>query len=156
MTGHGSDGIVSHYSTNLTIARNILKNNPFGIHISNAAGPVTISNNTVDGSAWLGIYAEQSPVTVTSRNNIVANGGYGWAWDGIGTISSDYEDVYNNANDYNYTVPVTPGAQSISADPSFVQTTDPAAADYYALNPGSPCIDAGTDVGYGTNIGAVP
>ncbi|MEP6992909.1 MAG: right-handed parallel beta-helix repeat-containing protein [Acidobacteriota bacterium] len=154
--GFGSDGIVSHYSTGLVIRRNILKNNPFGIHVSNAAGPVTLYNNTVDGSAFLGIYAEQSPVAVTSRDNIIVNGGYGWAWDGIGTISSNYDDVYNNASNYGYTVPVTPGAQSISASPNFVQTVDPTAADYYRLSPGSPCIGAGIDVGYGTNIGAVP
>ena len=158
VTGFGSDGIVSHYATGNggQIVRNIVKNSPLGIHISNAHGAFNIYNNTVDGSAWLGIYAEQSPITVTSRNNIVVNGGHGWGWDGVGTISSNYEDVFNNIGNYNYTVPVTPGANSISAAPNFAQTIDPTAANYYKLNPGSPCINAGTNVGYGVNIGAVP
>jgi hypothetical protein len=102
------------------------------------------------------MYMEQSSgVTVTSRNNIISNGGYGWGWDGIGTVSSDYDDVYNNTSNYNYTLPVTPGANSISANPLFIQTTDPTASDYYKLNSGSPCINAGTSLGYGTSIGAV-
>ena len=158
VAGQG-EGITSHYSTGLTIRRNITAGNPFGIHISNAAGPVTLSNNTVDQSAFLGIYVEQSHVgaTVTSRDNIVTNGGYGWAWDGVQTMpSSNYDDVFGNAHNYNYTVTVTAGANSISANPNFAQTTDPTQATYYQLNAGSPCLTSGTDLGLGlgTRIGA--
>jgi hypothetical protein len=156
VTGFGTDGIVSHYSTGLVIQRNIIKNTPVGVHVSNATGAVHLYNNTSDLSSWLGIYVEQSPVTVTSRNNIIVNGGYGWGWDGTGTISSDYEDVYNNTHNYDYRVPVTPGSHSISADPNFVSnTTDPTNPTYYQLNSGSPCINAGIDVGL-PFLGAAP
>lgn len=37
-----------------------------------------------------------------------------------------------------------PGTGNISADPAFVQTADPAAAGYYRLNAGSPCINVGS------------
>ncbi len=156
VAGQG-EGITSHYSTGLTIQRNVTAGNPMGIHISNATGPVTLYNNTVDQSAWLGIYVEQSQagVTITSRDNIVTNGGYGWAWDGAGTMpSSNYDDVFGNT--LNYRVPVTSGANSISANPNFVQTTDPTQATYYQLNAGSPCLTSGTDLGLGlgTHIGA--
>jgi parallel beta-helix repeat protein len=156
VAGQG-EGITSHYSTGLTIQRNVTAGNPMGIHISNATGPVTLYNNTVDQSAWLGIYVEQSQagVTITSRDNIVTNGGYGWAWDGAGTMpSSNYDDVFGNAQ--NYRVPVTPGGNSIIANPNFVQTTDPTQTTYYQLNAGSQCLTSGTDLGLGlgTHIGA--
>jgi hypothetical protein len=42
---------------------------------------------------------------------------------------------------------VTPGLNSISANPNFIQTTNAALPTYYRPADGSPCIDAGTNVG---------
>jgi parallel beta-helix repeat protein len=126
-----------------------------------ASGPVHLYNNTVDGNSYLGIYAESPGGTVTSRNNIVTRNGVGWAWNGTGTVSSNYDDVFGNTSNYSYHGTVAAGSNNLSANPVFVQTTDPTLPTYYELSAGTPCIGAGTDVGLAysgsaPDIGAVP
>jgi uncharacterized repeat protein (TIGR01451 family) len=147
VSGHGNAGIRSDLSTGLIVRRNITKGNVIGLHMAGATGPATLYNNTVDGNSYLGIYAESPGGTVTSRNNIVTNNGVGWAWNGTGTVSSNYDDVFGNTSNYSYHGTVAAGGNSISANPVFVQTTDPTLPTYYQLSSGSPCINAGTDVG---------
>ncbi len=125
------------------IQRNIVSNQFFGIYLADTTGTSTVYNNTVDASVLSGIEV-QGAATVVSRNNILTNNGYGIRADPGASVSSNYEDAYNNTNQYSG---VTPGPNSISANPLFIQTVDPTLATYYRLNGGSPCIDAGANVG---------
>jgi len=91
-----------------------------------------------------GMYNDKdSSPTVTNcclvNNSASANGGGIYARVSSPTI--DYSDVWNNSpNDYDG---CSPGPHDISQDPMFV---NPAAQDFHS-KPGSPCIDAGTNVG---------
>ncbi len=147
VSGHGNAGIRSDFSAGLVVQRNIARGNIIGVDMAAASGPATLYNNTVDGNSYLGIYAESPGGTVTSRNNIVTNNGVGWAWNGAGTVSSNYDDVFGNTSNYSYHGTVAAGGNSIGANPVFVQTTDPTLPTYYQLSSGTPCIDAGIDVG---------
>jgi parallel beta-helix repeat protein len=156
----GSDGLFTMFSGSPVIQRNIVSGGRGGIHVAHCTGSVKLYNNTVDSNSFLGVYSEDTGGTVTSRNNIITNNANGWAWDSIGTIDSNYDDVWNNVSNYTYHGTVAPGPNSISANPNFIQTTNPALSTYYRPAEGSPCIDAGTNVGLpvgGTapDIGAV-
>lgn len=129
-----------------TIQRNIARGNYIGIHFAGSTGTVSLYNNTADSNTYLGVYSERSG-GVTSRNNIISNNGIGWGWDSIGSVSTNYDDVFNNTNNYNYHGLVVAGPNNISANPNFIQTGNPAASDYYKLSGGSPCGNAGTNVG---------
>lgn len=156
VTGQASDGIRSDNSNVLTVQRNVVSGNRIGIDIAHSTGAVKLYNNTADASSYLGFYAESPSGTVTSRNNIIMGSAVaGWGWNGIGTIDSNYDDVFNNTSNYVFHGTVAPGGNSISASPSFVQTSNPALATYYKLNAGSPCIDKGVNVGL-TFLGAAP
>jgi len=81
------------------------------------------------------------------KNCIFVNSSAGWAGGGGGLYADashpiDYNDVWNNTPN-NYGGSCSPGPHDIDQDPMFV---DPVAHDYHS-KPGSPCIDAGTNVG---------
>ena len=98
-----------------------------------------IINNTIVSNSAEGIQANQG--TVLARNNIIYdNEGGIHSYLGGATVSSDHNAFWDNGWDY---AGVTPGPGDISADPLFVN----AAAEDFHLQPGSPCIDAGTNVG---------
>jgi parallel beta-helix repeat protein len=141
------DGILVDGATGVTVQRNIVQGGYVGLHVANSTAPITLYNNTSDANTYLALYVEGATGTVTSRNNVLTNTPFGWGWDGKGTVSSDYEDLWGNGNNYGYHGTVTPGANSISANPNFVQTSNPGLATYYALPAGSPCRDTGTNVG---------
>lgn len=145
--GFGSDGLRVDFANGVTVQRNITRGNLIGLHVANSGGGVTLNNNTADANTFLGFYSEGTAGTVTSRNNVITNNAFGWGWDGVGTISSNYDDVFANGNNYNFHGAVAPGANSISANPAFVQTANPALATYYQLGAGSPCRDTGLNVG---------
>jgi parallel beta-helix repeat protein len=146
----GSAGIFASGSSGLVIQRNIVEGSYMGVWMSHPNGGFTLYNNTVDSNDYLAVYAEGPTAAVTSRNNILTNNGVGWAADSPASaalVSSDYEDVWNNKANYVFHGTVATGAHSISASPNFVQTADPTLATYYKLNPGSPCIATGVNVG---------
>jgi parallel beta-helix repeat protein len=133
------------------IRRNILSNQFAGIWLEGTTGNATIQNNTVDRTVLAALQL-QNPAAVHSRNNIFVNGGYGIRHQGTGSVNSDYDDVFNNMINYQG---ASAGANSRSANPLFLQTVDPTLSTYYGLNGGSPCIDAGTNVGLAFH-GAAP
>jgi hypothetical protein len=145
--GFLTDGLRVDLANGVIVQRNITRGNYIGLHVANSSGTVTLYNNTSDANTYLGFYSEGATGTVTSRNNVITNNAFGWGWDGDGTISSNYDDVFANTNNYNYHGVVTPGANNISSSPGFVQTSNPALATYYALPSGSSCRDTGLNVG---------
>ena len=145
-----AEAIYSYGSSGLVIRRNIAAENYIGVSVVNPAGGFTLYNNTLDSNDYLGVYAENPTAAVTSRNNIITNNGIGWATDSQASanrVSSNYDNVFNNQSNYVFHGTVAAGANSISAAPGFVQTTDPSLGTYYRLAPGSPCLNTGVAVG---------
>jgi hypothetical protein len=147
VAGFGAAGIRVDGANGVKLQRNIVRASYVGLHVANSTAPITLYNNTSDANTFLALYVEGATGAVTSRNNVLTNSPFGWGWDGKGTVSSDYEDLFGNGNNTNYHGAVTAGANSISANPAFVQTANPALATYYALGGGSPCRDTGVNVG---------
>ncbi len=83
------------------------------------------------------------------RNSIVAfNAGYGIFCDGAPVIT--YNNVYGNGINYGGTAAA--GIGGISVDPLFMD----AANNDYRLSRGSPCVDAGADLGLTPDLDQVP
>lgn len=126
-------------------------------------------NNTILGNGLRGaFYLESGGVSGSTinniyiRNNIIQGvvGNYGWLaiWDGTGTINSiyvDHNDIYNNVNSNavyyrnGKTVTNYVSNNNIGINPLFVSSTD------FHLQAGSPCLNAGIDVGLPYN-GSLP
>jgi parallel beta-helix repeat protein len=144
-----------------TVQGNISARNYQGITLSSSTGTLSLYNNTVDGNFFFGVYAE-SPQTVISRNNSITNNGIGWGWNGIGTVDSNFDNVWNNVAQYTYRGTVTAGPRNLNANPLYLQNGNPLLPTYYRLGVGSPNIDAGTAangglpfLGLAPDIGAV-
>jgi hypothetical protein len=146
----GGIGLWSWGTAAPRIERNIASGNYIGLQVSHTTGVAEVFNNTADSNGYMGIYAE-SPASLSGRNNIVTRNWMGWRWNGSGAVQTSYDDVWSNNTNY---VGMT-GSSSISADPLFTQTSDPSLATFYRPSPGSPCIDAGIDVGL-PFLGAAP
>jgi len=125
--------------TNVTVSRNLIFGNWFGIV---TYGNDDIINNTISNNA-----VNLNPCwTAIIKNNIVVNGLEGIRNQSAGLAVVSYNDVWGNIE--NYTGGVTsPGEGDISADPMFC---DPDSDNYY-LDGASPCLGAGEG---GVNIGA--
>ncbi|MBC8422446.1 MAG: right-handed parallel beta-helix repeat-containing protein, partial [Chloroflexi bacterium] len=101
-----------------------------GLHLN---GPATLMNVTVSDNDGGILFNPQFSATLRITNSIIYNNGHSlWSSD-AGTVQVAYSDVEGG----------WPGTGNIDADPRFV---DPASGDYH-LQPGSPCIDAGTSAG---------
>jgi hypothetical protein len=90
-----------------------------------------------------GMYNYNSSPAISNSifvGNTASQGGGIWAG-GSSSPTIDYNDVWNNSPDDYYGC--SAGPNDISQDPLFVH---PALGDYH-LQPGSPCIDAGTNKG---------
>lgn len=120
----------------------------YGIYNNGSSN--TIINNIVNylrADGWwgttMGIY--NSGASSKISNNVVYNCIYG-----IYEIGTDNDISYNNTwlVSVPYYGPVS-GPDNINVNPLFAGGADPSIADYYILQPGSPCIDAGDpDPGY--------
>ena len=144
--GPWGGGIITAVGSSPMITNNYVAGNKVtdlgnGIFV-NSSSP-EIRNNTIVANGGTGrgdgILIWPESATPTIINNIIAYNGYGIVH---GTSSfagvADYNDVYGNTTDY---AGVSPGPHDISADPMFVD----AANGNYALEPGSPAADAGTN-----------
>ncbi|UCC67460.1 MAG: cadherin-like domain-containing protein [Armatimonadota bacterium] len=107
----------------------------------------TIINNTIhhstaaEGSA---VYVGDRVGTVVVRNNIVTSSTDGCALGSADPVDSDFNCLWDNVCDYEGAW--APGPNDLHADPLFVSAT-PSAPCSFVLQAGSPCIDAGTNVG---------
>jgi len=130
-----NDGVIHH--------NQIFGNGWDGIWGDRIGGFTHVYNNTIYNNGQAGLrFSNVSLGTgnVKSRNNISVQNDYGlWVNSGGLPIDNDYNDIWNNSTDYFGSAPAYQGANSISADPLFV---NPGAADFN-LGVGSPCIDSG-------------
>jgi parallel beta-helix repeat protein len=119
---------------NNLIANNQAVNNAGGILVYGGAYP-DIINNTISGNTTGGIRIDGS-IGINVFNNIIANhtGSYGISAAGGASFTPAYNDVWNNATNYQG---VSAGTGSISSDPKFVD------ASYYYLQASSPCVNTG-------------
>ncbi|MGC8864005.1 MAG: hypothetical protein ACP5R5_14710, partial [Armatimonadota bacterium] len=120
-----------------------------------------IVNNVFDGGyvqllSWNGGSSGPGSTGTMLFNNVFRGAGYSaiMNWDDLTDLAHGYNCFWNNARNYFQTTVVGPG--EITADPRFPGGSPP---DYH-LVPGSPAIDAGTDVGIGyvgtrPDIGAI-
>ena len=111
-------GIITSYDNSVRVINNTTVNNQYGVWISStstALATVTIENNIVTSNSICGVGEHTSSAA---------------------TVTTAYNDVWNNATDlYN----VSGGAGAISQDPAFIDAN----SQNYHLHFASPCIDAG-------------
>jgi len=137
-------GIRNNFS-NPVIHTNVIDRNYYGIFNSNSSP--TITNNTIVGNTVHGI-ANNTLSSPTMTNNIITNNGTlnwhrGIHSDGTGTVTNDYNDVWNNPGG-NYSASIIVGAHSISQDPLFVSY--PTDLHLLCTPTQSPAIDTGNNV----------
>lgn len=134
--------IVEISANNCEITNNVIRNNnSSGIHV-NTSNSIFIYHNTVVYNNSTGIVPYNASTIV--KNNIVCFNTAGIARD----ATIQYNDVYGNIQNYQFTPDPTGSNGNISVDPLLNTST-------YRLNSGSPCINAGTNLGIPFN-GSAP
>lgn len=114
--------------------------------VDSRLGAGTVANNTIVANNGAGIYwANTWP---TNINNLVAGNARGFERGVAGTSDAEirFNDVYGNtvletAADYDNTADRTGSAGNLSADPQFANF----AVGNFHLQPGSPCVNAGSN-----------
>lgn len=120
-----------------SVVNNVLwRNTQYGVYCA-AAGSSIVNNTISDTVAGPGIYCLAQGLSLV--NNIVAFCAIGIKADGAVPMLT-HNDVYGNTPRY---VGLPPGPTDIAADPRFGNRAE---GDLHLLA-GSPCIDAGTNVG---------
>ena len=138
-TAGSGGGIASHNSSPVIRNNLLIQNMATGehgggaIYVFGTSSKPTVTGNTISGNNASsdkggGIYLGEGEATIA---NCILWQNQGDLWNG--------EAAYSNVSN----LIANPGIGNISADPVFVQTTDPDGPDYYRLKPESPCIDAG-------------
>ncbi len=136
----GSGGGIAGFNASSVIRNNLLIQNAstgedgggaiysFGTSAKPAITGNTISGNIAGTANGGGIYIKEGQAIIL--NCIL--------WQNQG-------DLFNGAVTYSVvtSLQTNPGTGNLSADPLFLQTTDPDAAGYYRLGETSPCVDAG-------------
>lgn len=113
----------------------------------------TIYNNSQSGSAGIELASNSTGATI--KNNIIKGADYGIAGDPAS--ASSIEEDYNILS-VTTTVRapgITAGAHTITSDPLFV-TTLPVTSNDLKLQPGSPAIGSGSNLGTPYNLGMDP
>ncbi|MBK7143227.1 MAG: right-handed parallel beta-helix repeat-containing protein [bacterium] len=122
------------YVTNVYIHHNVIRDNTInfwaasGVYMNDASGVRVINNTFVNNTRGIYVFSANSP---NIRNNIIVGSTYEALPTGL--TNSDFNCVYENGSNND------PGPNGISADPMFL---DPGSLQY-ALQPGSPCLNAG-------------
>jgi hypothetical protein len=144
---HEEIGIALGYNVQNTIVRNNIVTDCAsygGIFGNTVVGSPQIIHNTVVGNTnGIGFWYRGTPII---KNNIVVNNKESGIVVGGNPTYGVAEPVYSHNNLWNNTINwnnLDPGEGAISENPIFVNESG---GDYH-LQKGSPCIDAGTDVG---------
>ena len=148
------NGLYMNGSSETTLTQNIISSNSgYGISCGEQSN-MTITNSTVTDNVSGGILAvRQSSFTII--NSILWNNGFNYEVELYGSDWPESTISYSNVQggwDSVYSDPESSppmwGEGMIEMDPLFV---NPAGDDYH-LNPNSPCIDAGIDMGVYADI----
>jgi parallel beta-helix repeat protein len=148
------DGINIHNSSSaLGIYNNIIYESiTHGIEIEYTSTPLVV-NNTLYNNSKSGIYIKNNSAPDV-KNNIITNSfNFGILTYNSSSPAIQYNDLFGNidGNYYDYDASgyfsPSPGTGEISADPLFVDVTDPNPANWdFHLQGSSPAIDAGDPV----------
>lgn len=136
--------LVSSDATDVEVYNNIIQGGNTGIYVEALSGIsiVTAKNNIFyNPGTWGGaIYVEAGEVITSDYNCFYRAANLKWYWQGVEKTSfADWKTASSQ------------DANSINSDPLM---TDPANGDF-TLQIGSPCIDAGTDVGLTTDYAGI-
>ena len=139
-------GVAIYGGSNNEVSNNLIINNKAGVWAITGTN-LEIYNNTIVDNSYYGIKNGASDTAI--KNNIVVGNYYGVrVSEAIFTHNNVWGNSYSN---YYYEEDDLTGINgNISGDPLFV---DPASEDY-SLSSGSPCRNAGTDVGIPYNESA--
>lgn len=148
-SGTGSSrGVYAYLVYNGEVSTNEVRGFQYGLYLrTSGTRTITANKNTIIKSEDYGIYCYGSGSTFNLTNNIVSNkpdgtapdaGSIGVYENNAGTVSSTYDDVWNNET--NWSPSTISGVGTISADPLFLNP----ATDDYNLTAGSPCDGTGT------------
>ncbi len=135
------DGInIESGHENELLRNQMYDNGQSGVDNLSTATNTLIYGNTVTSNTSRGVYLRPGVTTVRIFNNVVVNNSPGIE----GSVQNvcAYNDVWNNG--FNYYLGVADSAGGISSNPQFV---NPASYDF-TLQPSSPAIDKGLDLGY--------
>jgi parallel beta-helix repeat protein len=138
-----------------TVTNNFIAHNDNGgIRLWELTRYGLIAHNTIAFNGGEGGICLHSPhITPTVVNNIVVSNTYGISAHESASGTLDYNDMWGNTTqDYDLPGALEPGPHDIQAAPLFVDL----AGDDFHLQAGSPCIDAGTDVGVMSDIDGDP
>ncbi len=136
----GAGGAIAVYNSSVTVLGNIIVANSAtsdvgggAIYIDGALANAVVRSNTICANTAVsgvggGIYLAAGTAAVT--NCIL--------WQNTDDLFG-CSTTYSNVTDINS----DPGTGNISADPQFVQTSDPMLGHYFHLNSASPCVNAG-------------
>lgn len=126
------------YHSSLTIANNIIINQPHdGIFVSSNSS-LAIINNVITDNSHNGIFLSNSSEAKIRNNIIVDNGDCGVAMVESSSCFLDYNNIWHNLRG-NYGDNVVPGMHDLPAEPLFIDV----AGRNFRLQPDSPCINAG-------------
>lgn len=140
-------GFVFHFSDSAQVTSSISRDNGAGLRFNRANRSCKVLDCTIVDNTGDGIDFLQSTDSCEVTNNIIeANGGYGVDIPSVGTPTNYTQAtncVYNNTGG-NYDNEQT--NTDINSDPLFLSATD------FHLTLKSPCIDAGTNTGVGSDL----
>jgi serine protease len=125
-----------------TISNNLFVNNPtraINLVLPSGNNPIIFNNTFVNNDVAMKL-STFSPIT--ARNNLLFGNTIGLLSDPSAPLTFENNLVYNNATNYSGIADQTGIAGNISANPLFVN-----GASNFHLLPGSPAIDAGSNLG---------
>jgi hypothetical protein len=139
-------GVMIHTGANdAHVLANLILNAQTGVLIEDATS-VSLWHNTIVGSATSGMNLGTA-TQVDLRNNIVTHSTqFGMVATDAQFAEEDYNLLYQNGS--GHCSACTVGPNTLTSDPLF---TNPGAMDY-SLQPGSPAIDSGIDLGDDRNL----
>lgn len=139
-------GIYNQYLSSPLIYNTVISGNSAtqgggGIHNYLSASPTLISGVVTENTAGYGggVYNDNNATLLVQNSIITANTGGGILSERDSAVTSNYNDFWNN-DGYDHSGRFA-GIHNIAADPGFID----AAKGEYRLQPGSPCIDAGSN-----------
>jgi hypothetical protein len=141
-SNNGIYGLIVSGGPGPTVTNGLFVGNAYGLYLANStAATTTLLNCVVHGNSSYGIYTFlAASASVVVKNSIITQNALAGIYNGAsaGTHSISFTDLYGNGTAVSG---VALGSGCLAVDPLFVS-----ASTDFRLQPGSPCIDAGTVV----------